>query len=102
MTALLVSAVKPPEFMPLGVAASTAVTSRGERIAEALSWEDSPVAVTCNVVPRNCSEEMYQLVSNSPFLSATTFHGWNELGAADTSTTIKLTVSPGWKPVPWK
>src|SRR5438132_7642778 len=41
----------------------------------------------------NCSEEMYQLVSNSPFLSATTSHGSNELASADSSTTIMLTVS---------
>ena len=47
-------------------------------VAEAVSWEDSPVAVARNVAPINSSEKMYQLVSNSPFSSATTSHGSND------------------------
>ena len=47
-------------------------------VADAVSWEVWPVAVARNVAPLNSSEKMYQLVSNSPFSSATTSHGSND------------------------
>src|SRR6478672_8915513 len=31
-------------------------------VAEAVSWEESPVAVACNVAPIKSEEKMYQLV----------------------------------------
>lgn len=31
-------------------------------VAEAVSWEDSPVAVACKVAPIKSEEKMYQLV----------------------------------------
>ena len=35
-------------------------------VADAVSWEDSPVAVACNVAPIKSVEKMYQLVSKLP------------------------------------
>ena len=71
-------------------------------VAEAVSWEDSPVAVAWNVAPLNSEEKTYQLVSNSPFSSATTCHGSNDCWMGSVSTTIMSTVSPGSNPLPWK
>src|SRR5882724_6265692 len=71
-------------------------------VHDAVSCEVSPVAVARNVAPLNSWEKMYQLVSNSPFWSATTVHGWNDCWMGSVSTTIMSTVSPGWKPLPWK
>src|SRR5437762_3395330 len=96
VTVLLVIDVGPAALAPLAVAATAALA-----LANAVSPEDWPVAVACNVAPLNCREKMYQPVSNSPFSSATTSHGLNEAGSArDRSTTIMLTVSPGWNPLP--
>jgi hypothetical protein len=69
-------------------------------VAEAVSWEVSPVAVACNVAPIKSVEKMYQLVLISPFSSATTCHGSNDCWVGSNSTTIMSTVSPGWNPVP--
>src|ERR1044072_9614214 len=94
---LLVIDVGPPALAPLAVATEALA------LANAMRPEDWTVAVVCNAAPLNCAEKMYQPVSNSPFASDTTSHGWKETGSArDSSTTIMLTVSPGWKPVPWK
>ena len=71
-------------------------------VTDAVSWEDSPVAVARNVAPLNSWEKMYQLVSNSPFASATTCHGSNDCWTGSVSTTSMSTVSPGWNPLPWK
>src|SRR5438477_12567124 len=70
------------------------------KMADAVSWDDWPVAVACIVAPIKSSEEIYQLVWKLPFASATTSHGSNEAGTGDNSTTIMLTVSPAVKPVP--
>src|SRR5437879_1967302 len=71
-------------------------------VADAVSWEVSPVAVARNVAPLKSWEKTYQLVSNSPFASASTVHGSNDCWTGSVSATIMSTVSPGWKPVPWK
>ncbi|PYI62287.1 MAG: hypothetical protein DMF07_13960 [Verrucomicrobia bacterium] len=72
-------------------------------VADAVSWEDWPVAVAWKRGAKKIlGEERYQLVSNSPFSSATTVHGSNDCWTGSVSTTIMLTVSPGWNPVPWK
>ena len=44
-------------------------------VAEAVRFEDWPVAVACIVAPISSSEKIYQLVSKLPFASATTSHG---------------------------
>ena len=72
------------------------------KMAEALSWEVSPVAVAWNEAPSKSVEKMYQLVAKLPFSSATTCHGWNDCWMGFVSTTIMSTVSPGRKPVPVK
>src|SRR5437016_7066913 len=69
-------------------------------VHEAVSWEDSPVAVAWNVAPRNSSEKMYQLVWKLPFSSAFTSHGSNDCCLGSVSTTLICTVSPSWKPAP--
>src|SRR5690349_6805259 len=56
------------------------------KMADAVSWEVSPVAVARNVAPLNSWEKMYQLVSNSPFSSATTAHGSNDCWTGSVST----------------
>src|SRR5436309_6516257 len=61
-------------------------------LADAVSWEVSPVAVAMNEAPLNSREKRYQLVSNSPFSSATTSHGSKDWGSGSVSTTIMLTV----------
>src|SRR5262245_3749737 len=71
-------------------------------VHEAMSWEVWPVAVAWKVAPINSSEKMYQLVSNSPFESATACHGSNDCWMGSVSTTIMSTVSPGSNPLPWK
>jgi hypothetical protein len=71
-------------------------------VADAVSWEDWPVAVAWNVAPRKSSEKMYQLVWKLPFSSATTSHGSNDCWMGSVSTTIMLTVSPGSNPLPVK
>lgn len=97
VTVLLLIDVRLAALAPLAVAATAALA-----LANAISPEDWPVAVACNVAPIKSWEKMYQPVSNSPFSSATTSHGANEAGSADNSNTIMFTVSPGWNPVPWK
>ena len=54
-------------------------------VADAVSWEDWPVAVARNVAPINSREKTYQLVWKLPFASATTSHGWNDCWIGDLS-----------------
>src|SRR6266571_8621411 len=79
------------------VATQPGTTSCGSaasvNVHDAVSWEVSPVAVAWNVAPLNSEEKMYQLVSNSPFASATTVHGSKDCWMGSVSTTIMSTVS---------
>jgi hypothetical protein len=84
------------------VAVPTCVMAASVNVAEALSWEDSPVAVAWNVAPIKSEEKTYQLVWKLPFASATTVQGWKDCWLGFVSTTIMSTVSPGWNPVPVK
>ena len=60
------------------------------------------MAVARNVAPLKSGEKTYQLVSNSPFPSATACHGSNDCWTGSVSATSMSTISFGWNPLPWK
>jgi hypothetical protein len=97
---LMVSDAAPPPL--LAVVTPTSAMAASVNVAEALSWEDSPVAVAWKVAPIKSEEKMYQLVRNLPCASATTVHGWKDCWLGFVSTTAVSTVSPGRKPLPVK
>src|SRR5262249_5997791 len=63
-----------------------ALATESVNVAAAVSPDDWPVAVACNVAPMKSVEKMYQLVSNSPLASATTSHGSNDCWVGSNST----------------